>query len=93
MIKFLLWLGFVKWGRKSTVCDIAADGQIVYRYPVQIIWPFHMSPWWIIRHHVRFGPRVYVFRNVPGIIKWEPGRVLPRRWGIGVCGFEFGDRG
>lgn len=32
-------------------------------------------------------------RNQPGVIKWLPGRLLPRRRGFGICGFEFGDRG
>ncbi len=34
-----------------------------------------------------------VFRNVPGVIKWEKGRLLPRRWGIQIFGLEIGDRG
>lgn len=37
--------------------------------------------------------RFYCFKNLPGVIKWERGRLLPRRWGFGVCGIEFGDRG
>lgn len=58
-----------------------------------IRWPFHASPRWIFRHHLLHGPRFYVFRNLPGVIKWTPGRLLPRRWGFGFCGLEFGDRG
>jgi hypothetical protein len=34
-----------------------------------------------------------VFRNLPGVIKWEPGRLLPRRWGVQILGLEIGDRG
>lgn len=45
-----------------------------------IAWPFHVPPRWM-------------FRNRPGVIKWMPGRLLPRRWGIGWAGFEIGDRG
>lgn len=80
MIKFLLWLGFV--ARR-------ADGTIA--------WPFHAPPAHIFWTHFKHGgstfPRFYVFRNCPGVIKWRKGRLLPRRWGLGFCGFEFGDRG
>jgi hypothetical protein len=34
-----------------------------------------------------------VFRNLPGVTKWEPGRLLPRRWGVQIFGLEIGDRG
>lgn len=34
-----------------------------------------------------------VFRNLPGVIKWEKGRLLPRRWGFHILGLEIGDRG
>jgi hypothetical protein len=34
-----------------------------------------------------------VFRNLPGVIKWEKGRLLPRRWGVQIFGLEIGDRG
>ena len=34
-----------------------------------------------------------VFRNQPGFIKWVPGRIMPRRWGIRILGLEIGDRG
>jgi len=53
-------------------------------------WPhFYMT----IRRGGKAWPRFYVFRNAPGVIKWRKGRLLPVRWGFGVCGFEFGDRG
>ena len=60
--------------------------------------PFHWPPKHVFMTHLRAGgkrgfKRVYVFRNVPGVVKWIPGRLLPRRWGIGFCGIEFGDRG
>lgn len=36
----------------------------------------------------------YIFRNLPHVIKWIPGRLLPRRWGFGIYGLiEFGERG
>lgn len=83
MMKLLLWIGFVR--RKD-------DGSIR--------WPFHAPPRWHYRDRCAglratwgMQPGVYVFRNLPGVIKWEPGRLLPRRWGFGICGFEFGDRG
>lgn len=76
MIKFLMWVGFIR--RRD-------DGTIV--------WPFHVPPAHMREHYWRHGPRFYIFRNLPGVIKWVPGRLLPRRWGFGICGFEFGDRG
>lgn len=97
MIKFLLWIGFVKVGRKSSLCTMAADGKLTYVYPEQIIWPFHVPPWWQIKYLLRgravMGWKPYVFRNLKGVIRRVPGRVLPRRWGVGWLGFEFGDRG
>lgn len=92
-IRFLLWVGFVKFGRKSTICDFGENGELIYRYPEQIIWPFHSSPRHMVRYLIKTGPRFYLFRNLPGVIKWLPGRLLPMRWGFGICGFEFGDRG
>lgn len=80
MIKFLLWIGFV-----------AKDNSD------KIVWPFHAPPKWIIKYLFKgvaiMGWKPYVFRNLPGIIKWKKGRLLPRRWGFGWLGFEFGDRG
>lgn len=97
MIKFLLWVGFVKIGRKSIVCDIGPEGQLTYRYPEQVIWPFHVPPMWqlklLLRGRAVMGWKPYVFRNLKGVIKWKEGRLLPRRWGFGWIGFEFGDRG
>lgn len=62
--------------------------------------PFHIAPKWVwkdwrtIRAHMKLHGSFYLFRNLPGVIKWVPGRMLPRRWGFGVYGlFEFGDRG
>jgi hypothetical protein len=62
------------------------------------VWPFRVCPWWLWR--ARFWPAVGdrdplvgIFRNLPGVVKWVPGRLLPRRWGFWVLGFEFGDRG
>jgi hypothetical protein len=82
MIDFLTWVGFVR--RRD-------DGSIR--------WPFAAPPRWAFRSWVdlkaycRFAGPFYVFRNVPGIVKWRKGRLLPVRWGFGVFGFEFGDRG
>lgn len=96
-IRFLLWIGLVKIGRKSTQCSLAADGSLTYLYPETIIWPFHAPPWWqiklLLRGRAVMGWKPYVFRNLPGVIKKLPGRLLPMRWGIGWVGFEFGDRG
>ncbi len=85
MIRFLLWIGFIARSH---------DGEIH--------WPFHVAPGWIwkafMRHPINMtkvgGGAFYVFRNIPGVIKWVPGRLLPRRWGFGFFGLiEFGDRG
>lgn len=59
-----------------------------------IRWPIHVgSPhYWVVLSRWP-GQRVGVFRNLPGVIKWERGRLLPRRWGFYVLGLEIGDRG
>lgn len=84
MIRFLLWLGLV--ARHHTTGKIC--------------WPLHFAPWHMWKAVIRSrGLRrmhgwFYVFRNVPGVIKWQEGRLLPRRWGFGILGLiEFGDRG
>ena len=53
----------------------------------------HWRSWRDLWAYMRFNGPFYVFRNRPGVVKWIPGRLLPRRWGFGVFGFEFGDRG
>lgn len=47
--------------------------------------------WWVFmwRNKDYFG----IFRNRPEVRKWIPGKLLPRRWGFYVLGFEFGERG
>lgn len=84
MMKLLLWVGLI--ARKH-------DGSIA--------WPFYIAPLhcWVtfVKHPVgmtKFYGVVYLFRNVPGVIKRKEGRLLPRRWGFGILGLiEFGDRG
>lgn len=78
----LLWLG----------CTI---GVIRMSRDETIVWPFHWPSWEMFWFYMRggWGKRFYVFRNLPGVIKRVPGRLLPRRWGFGFCGIEFGDRG
>lgn len=93
VIRFLLWVGFVKFGRKSSLARQNEAGEWEWAHPETIIWPFHAPPRHVFIYHVKAGPRVYRFRNRPGVIKRLPGRLLPMRWGFGVCGFEFGDRG
>lgn len=65
------------------------DGRIVY--------PFHVAPHWRWQHPIlsaQVSGWFYVFHNLPGVVKWEKGRMLPRRWGFGIMGLiEFGDRG
>ena len=90
-IRFLLWVGLVKIGRKSAQIDLKTGE---YTNPEQIIWPFSVPPLHIIRYCLKCkGQRIYRFRNLPGVIKYVPGRLLPLRWGFGILGFEFGDRG
>lgn len=82
MKKLLLRVGLIR---------TKADGSIR--------WPFYVAPRWMWRAHLfpAVGKRhvpVALFRNLPGVIKWEKGRLLPRRWGISIFGcVEFGDRG
>ena len=81
IVKFLVWVGLTR-----------------RRHDGSLFVPFHVPARHVFWCHFRHGggkgfPRFYVFRNVPGVIKWVPGRMLPRRWGVGFCGFEFGDRG
>ena len=56
--------------------------------------PLYIGPWWTwVALWRGAGSRVGFFRNRPGVIKWLPGHLLPRRWGIFILGFEFGRRG
>lgn len=83
ILRLLIRIGFVR--RKH-------DGKIRWPFTVP---PLHVfSSWRTFVAWCRWhGWKPYVFRNLPGVVKWIPGRLLPRRWGIGWCGFEFGDRG
>lgn len=96
--QFLLLVGFVKIGRKSTACRYdKTTGTLTYIYPERIVWPFHVAPAWIWRHPIvslRMCGFFYVFRNMHGVVKYREGRLLPIRWGFGIMGLvEFGDRG
>lgn len=68
-------------------------GFVAYDSRGNIAWPFHAPPRHMMLFYWRHHRKPYIFRNLPHVIKWVPGRLLPRRWGIGCCGFEFGDRG
>lgn len=84
VVPFLLRLGF---------CRRRDDGTIR--------WPFAIGPWWHFKCQVRCLLRgqmcvatpIGLFRNLPGVIKWIPGSLLPRRWGFCFFTFEFGQRG
>lgn len=58
-----------------------------------IAWPFHAPPKHVFVRMLKCDRKPYLFRNLPGVRKYTPGRMLPRRWGVGWLGFEFGDRG
>lgn len=66
------------------------------RQSQRIQWPFRapravsLRHWW--NWYVWHNPTLYVFRNRANISR-IPGRLLPVRWGFGIAGFEFGDRG
>lgn len=91
-IRLLLRVGFVKVGRKSNEVAII-KGEWQFTHPLVIRWPFCAPSWKTFSYLLRYGPRVYRFRNLPGVASSKPGRLLPARWGGGVLGFEFGDRG
>lgn len=66
----------------------------------KVRWPFRAPPkherwrsWALVQWNSPWSDRVGLFRNLPGVVKWERGRLLPRRWGFTFFGFEFGDRG
>ncbi len=66
--------------------------EVINRIPYLNIAPWHC---WVAlwRSRVIQDKRWGFFRNRPAVIKWIPGRLLPRRWGFYVLGFEFGERG
>lgn len=79
-IDLLLWIGFVRRRLDGTL-----------RFPVHLA-PAHFW-WFLLRRGGGPFPRFGIFRNRPEVIKWLPGRLLPRRWGFFVLGLEVGDRG
>lgn len=79
---------------------LACIGLVRIRPDGSTHWPIHFAPGWVwrewryLRAWVITNGWFYVFRNSPGIVKWQEGRMLPRRWGFGIAGLiEFGDRG
>ncbi len=68
-------------------------GLVSRNYDGSIHWPVYFASWHLWVHLFKHGPRAGFFRNLPGVIKWYEGRLLPRRWGFFLLGFEFGDRG
>ena len=88
MIKLLLRIGLVRRRANGTI-----------RWPVSFDRP---GDTWIVMYRnmvehrsLTKGPfaPVGLFRNRPGVIKWEKDRLLPRRWGFHFFGLEIGDRG
>ena len=74
---FFLWIGLINLDSRTGKVKL----------------PFHAPPWFIFKYHLKCDRKPYRFRNLPGVIKWIPGRLLPMRWGGGWLGFEIGDRG
>lgn len=67
-------------------------------YTRRVVWPISIAPWhmWVtLFWHGGKRPwaRIGLFRNLPHVQKWIPGRLLPARWGFFILGFEVGDRG
>lgn len=99
VISALLRIGLIRIDRKPRYVECAP---VAYDQP-KIRWPFRVSPWWIWKVHLcnpgwlpghdrMVGGWFCVFRNRPGMGR-EEGRILPRRWGVRIIGFEIGDRG
>jgi hypothetical protein len=59
----------------------------------RVVWPVRVCPPETWRWMIRSDEPVGVFRNLPGVVRRVPGRLLPRRWGFYVLGLEVGDRG
>jgi hypothetical protein len=88
IIKLLLWIGFITRRQNGSIdWPFDVPPRCMFRYEDGRIF----SGWRAYAGMTKWRP--YLFRNKPGVIKWLPGRLLPRRWGIGWAGFEFGDRG
>lgn len=89
-------------GRAWTPLDLLLwIGLVTMRDDGTIRWPLKIASAWQWKRAIRYPIQwasyedfFYVFHNLPGVIKWLPGRLLPRRWGFGILGLiEFGDRG
>ena len=81
--QFFLWTGLVARNRRTGKIDF----------------PFNGPPMWVFEGgfralwaYMKFHGAFYVFRN-KHVNGRAPGRLLPWRWGFGIYGFEFGDRG
>jgi hypothetical protein len=71
--------------RRIGLVRVLADGSVR--------WPIHIAPKHMWSHYAKHQPWFGVFRNLPGVVKWEKGRLLPRRWGFRFIIIEIGDRG
>lgn len=108
-IKFLLWVGLVRlYDVDSRARGFPYNGWVrwpirISPWPMwKTMWRYETSCW--IKYYLttREGSMIWnidafrmfgVFHNPPNIIKWEKGRLLPRRWGFHIWGIEIGDRG
>lgn len=83
LMRLLVWIGLTNYINGKYTLPISLAPKHVWFGSVKDAW-----------HHARFYGPFYTFRNLPGVIKWREGRLLPRRWGFGIFGLiEIGDRG
>jgi hypothetical protein len=89
---------------KAVITILLRIGLVRRRDDGSIRWPISVCSrrMWVVQYRNMIAHRSLtkggfapfgVFRNLPGFIKWEKGRLLPRRWGFHVFGLEVGDRG
>lgn len=88
----------IQGGKGAQVLKFLCRVGLIRKDGDRIVWPIHVAPahwWWFLlrRADGRVFKRTGVFRNRPNVVKWMPGRFLPRRWGFFVLGLEIGDRG
>ncbi len=73
--RLLLWIGLVRIRRRDlSIAELSPANR-------KLSLPFGIWPRWCWRHILLHEPFIVLFRNSPHVIKWEKGRLLPRRFG------------